>query len=321
MRRARSIWADPPRAAWRVRLVDEPLFLHFGASLFGLLGLPLAVVAWLLWRPAPSDVLLPAYALGLLISAYALWFRRVRLHIRTIEIPIAGLSPEFDGYRIVQLSDLHIGSFDRLERGLDWARRANGLSPDLAVLTGDFVTGGTSYYSDAAAVAGALSAPDGTLAVLGNHDRWNSAALIAELEQRGVRVLCNAWRLLERGGSRLVVAGLDDAWAGREDLELTLSSRPSGVPTILLAHYPSTFARAAARGVELTLSGHTHGGQIGVPFVAQTLNFARLFGQASRGLQSQGKSHLYVNAGLGTSGPPLRLGIPPEIALIVLRRV
>jgi predicted MPP superfamily phosphohydrolase len=92
------------------------------------------------------------------------------------------------------------------------------------------------------------------------------------------------------------------------------------VPTILLAHYPSAFAGAAARDVELTLSGHTHGGQIGVPFLAQRLNFARLFGQASQGLQTSGKSQLYVNAGLGTSGPPLRLGIPPEIALIVLRR-
>ena len=319
-RRARTIWSDPPRARWRVRLFDEPLFLHFGATLFGLVGLPLAFVVWLLLRPAPTHVLLAAYACGLLISAYALWFRRRRLCIRTIEVPIAGLSPAFDGYRIAQLSDLHIGSLDRLERGLDWARRANALAPDLAVVTGDFVTSGTAYYEDAARVTGALEAPGGTLAVLGNHDQWNAPALIAALEQRGVRVLCNAWRLVERDGASLVVAGIDDAYAGRADLEQTLAGRPSGVPTILLAHYPSTFAAAADRGVELTLSGHTHGGQLAVPFLARYLNFARLTGQASQGLHSRGKSQLYVNGGLGTSGPPLRLGVPPEIALIVLRR-
>jgi hypothetical protein len=237
-----------------------------------------------------------------------------------VEAPIAGLSPAFDGYRIAHLSDLHIGSIDRLERGLEWAGRANALSPDLAVVTGDFVSSGTAYYRDAAAVVGVLQATDGTVAVLGNHDQWNAPHLIDLLQQQGVRVLCNQSIVLRRDGARLTLAGLDDEYAGRSDLELTLAERESGVPTVLLAHYPSIFPRAADSGVELTLSGHTHGGQIGVPFLAERLNLARLSGQASRGLHRRGKSLIHVSAGLGTSGPPLRLGIPPEITLVVLRR-
>jgi uncharacterized protein len=319
-RRARSIWSDPPRPRWRVRLLDEPLFLHFGASLFGLVLLPPVLLGWLVFRPSLSALLLATHALGLMISAYALWLRRSWVAIRTIEVPIAGLSEAFDGYRIVQLSDLHIGSLDRLERGLEWAKRANALAADLAVVTGDLVTSGTAYYADAARVLGALEARDGTVAVLGNHDQWNPPLLVQELEQQGVKVLRNEWQLVERHGQSLVVAGLDDMYAGRSDLELALVGRPSGAPTVLLAHYPTFFEAAAQRGVALTLSGHTHGGQIGLPFLANSLNFARLSGQASRGLRTRGASHLYVNAGLGTSGPPLRLGVPPEIALIVLRR-
>lgn len=319
-RRARTIWSDPPRPRWRVLLFDEPVFLHFGASLFGLFALPPALVAWWWLRPPPTELLFAIYAGGLGLSAYALWVRRRRVRVRTIHVPIAGLPSVFDGYRIVQLSDLHIGSLDRLERGLGWARRANGLGADLAVVTGDLVTSGTVYYADAAEVVAALSAPDGTLAVLGNHDQWNPPALVRELEQRGVQVLRNTSRRVERGGSALLVAGLDDAYGGHPDLDQALAGKPSGAPTVLLAHYPTFFQAAVQRGVELTLAGHTHGGQIGVPFFADRLNFARLSGQASRGLRTRGKSHLYVNAGLGTSGPPLRLGVPPEIALIVLRR-
>jgi uncharacterized protein len=116
----------------------------------------------------------------------------------------------------------------------------------------------------------------------------------------------------------VVVAALDDYSTGKDDLERTLAGRPAA-PTLLLSHFPHFFERAAERGVELTLSGHTHGGQIGLPLLGERLNIASLLGQRSRGLYRQGKSALYVNAGLGTTGPPMRLGIAPEIALFVLR--
>jgi len=105
------------------------------------------------------------------------------------------------------------------------------------------------------------------------------------------------------------------------DVTRTIQSCSPGAPVVLLAHYPSTFNAAAAAGADLILTGHTHGGQLGVPFLGQRYNLARLTRQRSRGLVHSGKTAMYVNAGLGTTGPPMRLAVPPEIALITLRRV
>src|SRR5262249_6776835 len=158
------------------------------------------------------------------------------------------------------------------------------MGADLAVVTGDLVTVGTHYYEDVAAVLGELVAPDGVFASLGNHDQWDAERLTKLLEARGVGVLSNAWRLIERGEGKLVVAGLGDRSRGHDDLETTLAGRPDGVPTVLLAHYPQSFAGAAASGVALTLSGHTHGGQIGLPLVGERYNLATLTRQRPRGL-------------------------------------
>jgi predicted MPP superfamily phosphohydrolase len=103
-------------------------------------------------------------------------------------------------------------------------------------------------------------------------------------------------------------------------MKLTLEGRPPGVPTLLLAHYPESFPSAAGYDVSLILSGHTHGGQIGLPFFAERLHLGMFARHGTRGLYRRGASTLFVSAGLGTSGPPLRLGIPPEIALFVLKR-
>ncbi len=321
-RRARTIWSDPPRPRWATLLFDFPLFAHFGASFGGLVFFPVALGVLALWPalgPTASSAAALAYAFSFVLSVYALSIGRRRVKVREVTVPIPGLPRAFDGYRIVQLSDLHIGSVDRLERGLAWAHLANATKPDLAVVTGDLVTSGTHYYDDAAEVVAALRARDGTLAILGNHDQWDARRLSRALEGRGVPVLANQSHVVERSGAALVVAGLDDSYGGQPDLDRALADCPAHAPVVLLSHYPSFFAPAAERGVALVLAGHTHGGQIGVPFLSDRLNFARLTGQASRGLTRLGQSHLYVSAGLGTSGPPLRLGVSPEIVVLVLR--
>jgi predicted MPP superfamily phosphohydrolase len=322
-----KIWADPPRPVWRIRLFDEPLFLHFGASMGALLIMPVGLLVAFLGAALGSSafdvriVSLGGYGIGFLFSAYALWIERRRVQVRELEVTIEGLPGAFDGYRIVQLTDLHIGSFDRLSRGLAWAKLANATQPDLALCTGDLVTSGPFYYEDAAKVLGALRAADGTITVLGNHDQWEPERLVRLLEAEGVRVLRNQWVTVERDGAAIVVAGLDDhRFTQRDDLGLALRGRPEGVTTILLSHYPTFFNAAAERGVDLVLSGHTHNGQVGLPFVGDRWNFARLTGQATRGLFTKNKTKLYVSAGLGTSGPPLRLGALPEIAVLTLRR-
>lgn len=133
------------------------------------------------------------------------------------------------------------------------------------------------------------------------------------------RVLQNACAVVERSGQRLVIAGLDDAYTGRDDLEQTLSSC-RGDFTVLLSHYPRFFPAAAAKKVDLVLSGHTHGGQVGVPFLAHRFSVSCLIERYIHGLYRLGETVLYVNAGLGTTGAPMRLGAPPEIMTFVLRR-
>lgn len=318
--RFQRIIGDPMRPRWLVRLVDEPLFWHWGGAL---LALPLFAVALpiALFLPALGalDAAVAAFGLGLFLSGWGLWVRRRWVEIRTIELPIVGLPTQFDGYRLAHLTDLHIGSYDTKATGLRWAKMANALQPDLALVTGDLVTSGTKYYQPAAEVVGALEAKDGTFATLGNHDQWDDKVIAEELTRRGVRVLRNEWVDVEREGASLVIAGVDDRWTKKADLDKTLSNRPANTTTVLLAHYPDFFPEVKDKNVALTLSGHTHGGQFAVPFLARWLNLARAIGQRPRGLFREGQSVLCVNAGLGTTGPPIRLGIPPEIVLVVLR--
>lgn len=308
---------DRQRPRWITRLVDEPVFVHWGASVIGvpILALGLASIAF---GVRPSAVAVVAYGFGLLTSAWAVWGARRQVRVRTIEVPIVGLGSGLDGYRVVQLSDLHIGSFDPKQRGLEWARLANAVGADLSVVTGDLVTSGTSFYEDVAEVLGELRARDGVFVSLGNHDQWDDVRLESAIQARGPKVLRNEWRLIERDGASLVLAAVDDRYTGKDDLERTLRDRPDA-PTVLLAHYPQFFEPAAERGVDLVLSGHTHGGQLGVPLLADRANIATLSGQRARGLYRNGRSALYVNAGLGTTGPPMRLGVEPEIAVLVLR--
>ena len=318
---------DPKRPVWVVRLIDEPMFCHFSACLFALMLLPLASIGSALgyllgFRPAlgPAPVSLGCYLCGAAVAAFAIWVERRRIVVRQFDLPLRKLGSALSGYRVVQLSDLHIGSFDPKKRGRLWVDRANLLDPDLVVVTGDLVTVGTHWYEDVADVLAGLRARDGVFACLGNHDQWDPKRLTALLEARGVSVLDNAWRLVQRGPAALVIAGLGDRFTRRDDLETTLRGRPEDAPTLLMAHYPQSFEAAAERGVELVLSGHTHGGQLGAPPVAERYNLATLSGQRARGFFRRGSSLLYVNAGLGTTGPPLRLGVRPEIALFVLRQ-
>jgi predicted MPP superfamily phosphohydrolase len=327
--RLRHLVGEGRRSRVVTALVDVPVLAHWCAALFATVLWPLfGVVASLLvaagWLRASggaavSGAALAAYAVSLVIAVYGTWLRRRWVRVVHVDIPVAGLAPTLDGYRIAQMSDLHIGNFDSKARGLEWARRVNGLEPDLVVVTGDLVTTGTAFYADVAEVLGALRARDGVFVSLGNHDQWDPDLLTRLIEAGGPVVLRNAWRSIQREGAELVVAGLDDRMARRADLERTLADRPPCAKTVLLSHYPDFFEEAARRRVDLVLSGHTHGGQIAVPFMAQRASLSTLVKQTRHGLHVRDGTRLFVNAGLGTTGPPFRLGVPPEIAVLVLR--
>jgi len=242
------------------------------------------------------------------------------VRVRRLSVAISDLPPEFEGYRIAQLSDLHVGSFDPKSRALEWVAMSNALEPDLVAVTGDLVTSGRGFYRDVAEALGTLRAKDGVFVSMGNHDQSNNDELTRLVADHGPTVLRNSSQVIRRGAAFLNVAGIDGRIAGPAEVTRTIRECSSGGPVVLLAHYPWTFNAAVAAGADLILSGHTHGGQLGVPFLSQRFNLARLTGQSSRGLVHSGNTVMYVNAGLGTTGPPMRLAVPPEIALITLRR-
>ncbi|HSQ63253.1 MAG TPA: metallophosphoesterase, partial [Polyangiaceae bacterium] len=308
--RARAGAADHHRSAWLSWGVDVPYFVHWCASL----GATLASALVLLVSPLvdlaraaplhfPADGVAVAYGCALLLCGYGVVVRRRWFVTRRVEIAVEGLDAAFDGYRIVHLSDLHIGSLTPRSWGMRWVRRANELAADLAVVTGDMVTSGTEFHGDIADVLGELRAKDGVVVSMGNHDYFGDGEpLVSLLSARGVRVMRNEGDFLRRGDRNVYLAAIDDTWTRRADLDAALAGRPPATPTILLAHDPDSFRAAAKRGVDLVLSGHTHGGQIAVPFFAAHVNLSKLSHHYHLGIYRRGKSTLYVHPGLGTTG-------------------
>jgi uncharacterized protein len=330
-RRFTAQMRDRPRPRWITRFIDAPLFWHFGATVLTLLLSPLCLAVALLMGLVEGSTVAgmfqllrvgvgAVYALGLLVSAWAIWIERRFVQIRRLTVQVVDLPAELDGYTIAQLSDLHVGSFDPKARAIEWAALSNALQPDLAVVTGDLVTSGGGFYADAADAIATLRAKDGVFVTLGNHDLHEHDELARLIEERGPIVLRNDSRIVRRGTAELVVAGMDARRADPSDVNRTLRGQPTSAPIVLLSHYPTSFEAAVEAGADLVLTGHTHGGQLGIPFFSQRFNFARLTKQRSRGPVYSGKTTMYVNAGLGTTGPPMRLAVPPEIALFTLRR-
>lgn len=264
---------------------------------------------------------LTSYGLGFGLSAYGVWVRARRPQVRRIEVPVRDLPAPLDGYRIAQLSDLHIGGLLPKRRAAGWVRAANAERPDLVALTGDYVTNGVLFHEDIAETVGGLAAADAVVAVLGNHDYFGEGEPLASLlRARGVLLLRNERHTVQRGGAALEVAGVDDTWTRRADVDRTMRGWDGSRPLIALSHDPALFPDFARHGAALVLSGHTHWGQLGVPFAARRYNLARRVFRFAAGIYREGSSTLYVSPGLGTTGPPIRFGSAPEITILVLRR-
>jgi uncharacterized protein len=243
--------------------------------------------------------------------------------VKDIDIDIPGLAPQFDGYTLLQLSDLHIS---RLFPAA-WARavveRANGLGANLIVVTGDLIDGSLSARRADVEPLRNLRAADGVYVIPGNHEYFfDYRAWMAHFAAMGMRVLENSHAVLEREGGRLVLAGVTDRSASHSaypapDFAVALKGAPKDVAVILLDHQPREARQAAARGVALQLSGHTHGGMvIGLDRLAARANSGYISGR----YDVDGMT-LYVNNGTGIwPGFALRLGRPSELTRITLRR-
>ncbi|GJD63476.1 3',5'-cyclic adenosine monophosphate phosphodiesterase CpdA [Methylobacterium frigidaeris] len=241
--------------------------------------------------------------------------------VRDVAVAIPGLPPAFEGYRLLQLTDLHLSRLFPAP----WARavveRANAAGADLIVVTGDFIDGSVAMRRDDVAPLRDLRAPDGVWAIPGNHEYFfDYPAWMRHLAGLGLKMLPNAHTVLARGEGRLVLAGVTDASAPASgeagpDLAAALAGAPPGAPVVLLDHQPRGAKRAAARGVALQLSGHTHGGMI--------LGLDRLVARGNNGFVSGrydvGGMILYVGNGTGIwPGFALRLGRPAEMTRFTL---
>jgi hypothetical protein len=237
----------------------------------------------------------------------------------TISLP--GLHPDFAGYRILQLSDFHMGTWMNLERLQGCLDLAMSQPADLIVITGDFITHATDGLLDSmVAPLRGLQAPDGVLAVLGNHDYWSDPGQVREMLHRSaIQELRNQAVVLARGAGRLYIAGLDDTYNRQDRLDLLLDQLPGDDPAVLLVHVPDYADHAAAAGrFALQLSGHSHGGQIVFPWF-DALILPPHGRKYVRGLRRVQGMWLYTNRGLGTSTVPIRLNCRPEIAVFELQ--
>ena len=248
------------------------------------------------------------------------------IEINHLPLNIPKLAPEFDGYKLVQISDFHMGTWMNRERLAHIVLLVNQQSPDLIAITGDFV----SYEVEAplremAVPLQELCAPDGIFAVLGNHDYYTGEQekVRAALKKFNITELKNDYRTIYRGDAVLTLAGVDDCYDDSNDLDqLTarLSSNGSAKgPTILLAHEPDLADQAAASGCfDLQLSGHSHGGQVVLPKIGM-LYLPRHARKYPSGMYQLNGMTLYTNRGLGTSHLRVRYNCPPEIAVFMLR--
>lgn len=281
-------------------------------------------------RRPPSEVARPPrfelatkVPIGWVLERLAAWlahWERAELLTPEIDIAIRGLPPEFAGYRIALVTDLHRGPVVPVWWLEHLADRVVELKPDLVVLGGDFVSHARSDLRDLQRVLARYTAADGAIAVLGNHDHWVGAdAVAAVIRGAGAEIMHNRHRLIRRGAAALAVGGVDDFTHGAVRPRDALRDVPPDVPRVLISHNPDLIEYLPVDlRVDLMLSGHTHNGQVHWPIIGP-LTVPSQFGRRyMHGLHCVGERWIYVSAGVGSSAMPLRLGNPPELPVLRL---
>jgi uncharacterized protein len=277
---------------------------------------------------------------------------RLRYQVNRVEIPLTNLPSQLDGMEIVQISDIHLSSYMTRESVRRVVDMANDVGADLAVVTGDLITTVHDSVTDCVDEVRRLHAPLGVYGCNGNHEIYARAEDVAErlFRQAGMKMLRGESATIPYRGAHLNLIGVDyqrERMPGGRKMQMLANVEPlvrTDIPNILLSHNPNSFNRAAELGIELSLAGHTHGGQVQVEILDVSLSPARFITDYVAGLYHRplsmpsqpkrmgetiklmpnapkGLSALYVNRGIGTVGAPVRLGAPPEITHIVLRRI
>jgi hypothetical protein len=351
--------AEPTHLTSRAALIQAPFWWWIVCSLLGFLivipfGMADRIVRAARWvyqrvgqagraMPLPNPVslarrrflertALAMTATPFVAGAYGMFYERLNLEISHRRIKISRLPRAFEGFRIAQLSDIHIGPFMTAEEIRRYVGIANGLKPDLVALTGDFVTWDPSTQSAVVDALAEVKAPFGVYGCLGNHEMWSKVedSITRLFARRGIRILRGERAFIRSGGDVINLLGVDYQTRSpmgprgqrlvREYLQGVDRLMTPSTANILLSHNPNTFDRAAELGIDLSLAGHTHGGQLTLEFVHPDLSPSRLITPYVRGWFEKPGGQLYVNRGIGTIFVPIRFDSPPEITIFELAR-
>jgi predicted MPP superfamily phosphohydrolase len=340
---------------WVIYATIYPLYIYHCSSVLLLLGLalvqivraPVSITKFML-RKRNQDAPLPAppagayshdprrrvflrqsvaASAGIIFagSAYAT-YRCDDYEIDEITIPVAGLPEAFQGFTIALISDIHSSVFMLKEQMMEYARVVNSFGADLIAVPGDFVNSMLEEVYPFAEAFSSLRAPYGVFGVLGNHDYYTRKvdAVAAEVEQCGIKLLRNTHTVLERNGQKIALVGIDDSSSFRVSIpayQRAARGIADGIPKVLLCHRPIFFDKAADRGVQVMLAGHTHGGQVVLARIGdRTISPLGITSRYIAGLYERDGSRLYVSRGVGTVGVPYRLNCPPEVTKITLTK-
>lgn len=244
-----------------------------------------------------------------------------------VDLQLDKMDPSTDGFKIIQLSDLHAGGFIS-SKPMGRAREIiNSINPDLIVITGDFVNFSPDEMKIISSELKLLRSKNGVFACLGNHDHYmkpeDHDKLISEIRNSDIVLMNNENSRLNLNGQLINLIGVDNINKRQSfgDLDIAMNGIDNDIPTVLMCHDPVNWEPdiQMRKNIDLTLSGHTHGGQFAVELMGEYLSPVRIFSKYYAGLYSNGNQHLYVNRGIGTTGPPVRVGVPPEITLFNIK--
>ncbi|HEY7021618.1 MAG TPA: metallophosphoesterase [Ktedonobacterales bacterium] len=267
-----------------------------------------------------AGLTLVAGALGVAGLEYTRTIEPSWIEITSVHVRMPGMAPAFDGYRIAQISDLHLGDWLTPAQLAQVVRTVNGAGVDLIAVTGDFITShAPKHAQDLITTLRDLHAPDGVTGILGNHDHWSNAGVIhSVIAESGMLDLDNAVHTLQRGGALLHIAGVDDIWERKARLDDVLAAMPREGAAVLLAHEPDFADTSAASGrFGLQISGHSHGGQVIAPFIGP-LRLPLYAKKYPLGRYQVGQMTQYTNRGIGMLQPHVRLNCRPEITVYTL---
>ncbi len=304
-------------------------WIRAGGLILGFLVIGTFVSAFL-WRRMPSfqperrrllvTTRAALFAAPVAVAGFGIFVERNHFHLREVDLPIRGLPRDLSGLRLVQISDIHLSPF-LSERDLAYVvEMANETNADVALVTGDLISNPGDPVEACLRRLSHLRSPNGIWGCMGNHEIYARVSDYAAIRgaQFGIRFLRSENVCLRFGQATLNLAGVDYQRRDEKYLVGAEELLQPGAVNVLLSHNPDVFPVAARQGFHAVLSGHTHGGQVSVEILSQQVNVARFFTPFVYGLYSLSGSSIYVTRGIGTIGMPIRLGAPPEVALIRL---